>query len=98
MKPRDWIVHLLLALGGIVMIFPFVWMLCLSLKEESEIYTNGLSLLPKHWHFANYVEAFQYGTVGTLILNGWIVTLSILALQLLTVIPRPTCWPSNASA
>ncbi|MEJ1964502.1 MAG: carbohydrate ABC transporter permease [Gammaproteobacteria bacterium] len=87
MKLRDCLTHLLLALGGLVMIFPFVWMLSLSLKEEHEIYASGLALLPAHWDFANYVEAFRFGAVGTLILNGWIVTLSILALQLLTVVP-----------
>ena len=79
--------HMVLAVGGIIMLFPFLWMLSLSFKEEYEIYDPSLDLLPTTWDFANYIEAFTYGEVGTFILNGAIVTLSILALQYLTIIP-----------
>lgn len=87
MKPREILLHLCLAAGAVVMLFPFVWMASLSLKEESDIYDPSLNLIPANWDFANYLEAFDYGRVGAFITNGWVVTLSILVLQYLTVIP-----------
>ena len=87
MKPREILTHGLLSLGAVFMLFPFVWMASLSVKEEYEIYDPSLGLFPTDWDFANYVEAFTYGEVGAFITNGWTVTLSILALQYLTIIP-----------
>ena len=87
MRGRQIITHAVLAFGALFMLFPFVWMVSLSFKEEYEIYDPSLDLLPTEWDFANYVEAFTYGEVGSFILNGWTVTLSILALQYLTIIP-----------
>ena len=87
MKRREILIHIGLAAGALVMLFPFVWMISLSLKQEFEIYDPSLNLLPGEWDFLNYVEAFTYGEVGTFLLNGGLVTLAILLLQYLTVIP-----------
>jgi len=87
MKKTEILLHGLLAIGGVVMLAPFVWMLSLSLKPENEIYNSEIHLLPQQWDFSNYVEAFTKGHVGTLLLNGVIVTLSILLCQYLTAIP-----------
>ena len=79
--------NMMLGLGAIIMLTPFIWMLSLSVKPENEIYTPNISIVPKVWDFANYWEALTYGETGTFIINGLIVTLSILVLQLLTIIP-----------
>jgi multiple sugar transport system permease protein len=79
--------HLMLAAGALVMLLPFAWMLSLSVKEEHEIFTSELRFLPEHWDLANYVEAFTTGHVGTFLVNGAIVTLAILAFQILTIVP-----------
>ena len=62
-------------------------MLSLSVKPEGEIYEAVIRFLPEEWDFANYVEAFEFGEVGTFVVNGLCVTLSILAIQMFTVIP-----------
>lgn len=80
-------INLVLALGAVVVLLPFVWMLSLSVKPEDEIYTPGIHFLPQNWDWANYVEAFDFGEVGTFVANGLEVTMTILAIQLLTVIP-----------
>lgn len=87
MKKRELFLHSILALGGIVILTPFVWMLSLSVKPENEIYDTNLHLLPHQWDWANYAEAFVEAHVGVLMLNGAIVTLSILACQYLTAVP-----------
>lgn len=80
-------VNALLAFGAVIVLLPFVWMLSLSVKPEGEIYEAVIRFLPEKWDFANYVEAFEFGEVGTFVVNGLCVTLSILAIQMFTVIP-----------
>jgi multiple sugar transport system permease protein len=84
---RPLVINFLLASGAVVMLLPFAWMVSLSLKHEREIFTSQLRLLPERWDWANYIEAFTTGHVGTFLVNGVIVTLAILALQLLTIVP-----------
>lgn len=86
-RRHDILVHAALAIGGLIIVFPFVWMVALSLKPESEIYAPSLRLVPRVWDFANYAEAMTVGRVGTLLANGALVTLGILALQLATIVP-----------
>ena len=80
MKAREFYLQALLVLGGIVCLFPFIWMLSLSFKPESEIYTPGFNLLPVEWDFANYAEALGYGPpdsfsgeAGNFVANGVMV-------------------------
>lgn len=80
-------VNVLLAFGAVLVLLPFVWMLSLSVKPEGEIYEAVIRFLPEEWDFANYVEAFEFGEVGTFVVNGLCVTLSTLAIQMFTVIP-----------
>lgn len=95
---RSIALNVLLALGAVVVLLPFVWMLSLSVKPENEIYTPTIHFLPHAWDWANYAEAFEFGEVGTFIRNGIIVTGAILCIQLLTVIPCAYVhWPENAS-
>lgn len=86
-KLKTVLLNALLALGAVVVLFPFVWMLSLSVKPENEIYTPAIHFLPTVWDWENYKEAFEFGEVGVFIKNGVVVTGSILAIQLLTVIP-----------
>jgi multiple sugar transport system permease protein len=87
MRPGTAFVNLALAGGAVIMVLPFAWMLSLSFKDESEVFTNNPSFLPQRWDFANYVEAFVTGHVGIFLVNGAIVTFAILVLQILTIVP-----------
>jgi multiple sugar transport system permease protein len=49
--------YLILLAGGLMMIFPFVWMVISSLKSASEIYT--LSLVPPNPSLGNYREVLN---------------------------------------
>jgi multiple sugar transport system permease protein len=87
MRARTLLINLLLAAGAAILLLPFAWMLSLSVKEEHEIFTSDLRFFPERWDWTNYVEAFTTGHVGTFLVNGVIVTLAILALQILTIVP-----------
>ncbi len=51
------VLYILLSIGGLLMVFPFVWMLLTSFKTLPELDT--FSWLPQQWRWDNYVEAFQ---------------------------------------
>ncbi|MEM9535951.1 MAG: carbohydrate ABC transporter permease [Cyanobacteria bacterium P01_A01_bin.3] len=87
MKLREIVLQMILAIAGIVMLTPFAWMISLSFKTEQDILTSQLRVFPPTWDFANYAQSWTDGHIGTFLLNGAIVTLSILALQYLTIIP-----------
>ena len=53
-----WIVHLVLLLGVVWSLFPFVWMVFTSLKSYIEA-SAAQSLFPKHWLFSNYAVAWN---------------------------------------
>jgi multiple sugar transport system permease protein len=61
---KDWrrpvaraLLYLIMLLGGLGMVFPFVWMVVSSLKSASEIYS--LSLVPPNPSLANYREVLD---------------------------------------
>lgn len=46
---RSIALNVLLALGAVVVLLPFVWMISLSVKPENEIYTPAIHFLPHAW-------------------------------------------------
>jgi multiple sugar transport system permease protein len=75
----------LLLLAVACSIFPFVWMLRTSVAGRNSI--NGLSPIPGTIDLSNYLRAWQDAHLGTAMLNGAVVTIAILVLQLATCIP-----------
>lgn len=77
----------LLALA-VVTLAPFVWMVSTSLKAPDEILTTDLHLWPHRLAAGeNYSRAFAAVPLGRYLLNGVIVTATILALQLIIAVP-----------
>jgi ABC-type glycerol-3-phosphate transport system permease component len=50
------ITTILVILGGLTMIYPLLWMVMSSLKENNEIFSSASSLIPKEFHFENYAN------------------------------------------
>ncbi len=66
-----WWLYLLLLLGGLCMIVPFLWMLSTSFKPNPEIYTT--SLIPRHPTLANYTNVLEKTHFPRWFLNSLIV-------------------------
>ena len=49
--------YVVLILGSILMIFPFVWMLLTSFKTQAESMAIPPQILPSQWNFDNFVTA-----------------------------------------
>jgi len=80
--------HAVLLSGAVVMLAPFVWMLLTSIRPAEEVF--GAVFNPVPGRFAggeNYLRAVVEGRLPRTMLNGAIVCLGILAVQLLFAIP-----------
>ena len=80
--------HLVLLLGTLVMLAPFVLMVATSLKPKDEIFATRFHLLPQRLGAAeNYYEALTQVPLLHFLLNGVIVTTAIFALQVIVNVP-----------
>lgn len=88
---RPWekaLAYIFLAVTGLVMIFPFIFMFTSSLKTSGEVVQVPPRLFPEVWQIGNYLEVLQIVPLGTqlwntiivtaLVVLGWVVT-SVLA-------------------
>ena len=55
-------IHLVLILGSLVMVAPFLWMLFTSFKSFAESMQVPPTILPKVWRLDNYAEVFEKST------------------------------------
>ena len=80
--------HTLLLAGAAVMLAPFVVMIAISLKPPGEVFAPVFTLLPDQWHaWENYRDAFTKVPLARFILNGFVVTFAIFAVQATTALP-----------
>lgn len=78
-----WLTAAVLALICLAWIYPFVWMVSASLKDQLEVFTSGLSLVPEDVRWDNYSRAWGEAGFGTYLLNTFVVTLGTVALVVL---------------
>ncbi|WP_019635672.1 carbohydrate ABC transporter permease [Paenibacillus fonticola] len=63
-----------------VQLFPIVWLLLFSLKDNSEIFSGNIIGLPKVWRWENYSQVFANGKLGLYLFNSIVVTFVTIAL------------------
>ncbi|MGE7823077.1 carbohydrate ABC transporter permease [Paenibacillus sp. NPDC093718] len=76
-------VHILLAVGALLMIMPFLWMISTSFKSFADSMSVPPQWLPVEWHPDNYLRVIQTIDFGTYYLNTVIVTVGRTAGQLI---------------
>lgn len=80
--------HAVLLAGAVVMLAPFAWMLLTSIRPAEEVFGAVFNPIPGRFAAPeNYARAITEGRLPRAMLNGAIVCLGILAVQLLTAIP-----------
>ena len=70
---RRSILYLVLTLGAVYAALPFVWMLLTSLKTRGEALREPPTLLPKVWHFDNYLKAWRAAPFERYFLNTFFI-------------------------
>lgn len=73
----------IIILGAISMLIPFLWMISTSLKEEAEVFTFPVTWIPKSFKWGNYKQAIQIGNFGRIFFNSTFVALATTILALL---------------
>ncbi|CAN1515358.1 UgpE ABC-type sugar transport system, permease component [Rhabdaerophilaceae bacterium] len=82
------LVHLVLMVGALLMLLPFIWMLLTAIRAPDEILTGGLNPFPRSFHAVqNFSGALAQAPLLKFMLNGAIVCAGILIVQLLVAIP-----------
>ncbi|NRQ33876.1 carbohydrate ABC transporter permease [Nonomuraea sp. NN258] len=84
MRSRQVALHAALAVGGLAMLFPFVWMLLMSFKGTKQLLRDPLSWLPDPWRWANYPDALATVPFGQAYWNSIYIAVLNVALTLLT--------------
>jgi multiple sugar transport system permease protein len=74
--------HLVLLPLTFLLIAPMLWMVVTSLQTSSEANRFPPVLVPHHWRFANYVDAWHTAPFGTFFLNSALVTLVVVVSNL----------------
>jgi multiple sugar transport system permease protein len=75
-KPRKLLIHVLLVLGGIVMVGPFGWMILTSLKSLAEASHVPPIIFPSEIKWSNYKEIFESLPFAEFYWNTFITTVA----------------------
>lgn len=77
------IVYMVLCLGVVMTIFPFIWMILTSFKNQTESIRIPITIFPKEWLYQNYFEVFKVVPFARIYLNTIINAVVIVSVQLL---------------
>jgi raffinose/stachyose/melibiose transport system permease protein len=75
-----WGLTVVVAAVALVWIYPFIWMVSASLKDQLEVFTAGMDLVPKTAHWDNYARAWEDGGFGKYMVNTIIVSVATVAI------------------
>lgn len=70
------LIHIFLISVAITCLYPLLWMIVSSLKSQDMIFKD-ISLIPRQFHFENYVLAWQEGGFGRNFLNSIFYTVAV---------------------
>src|SRR4051794_28043871 len=68
------LVYALLAVGSLVFLFPFIWLILLSLQTLQQFYLWPPRLIPDPWMFSNYPNALTLFDFGRYFWNTTYIT------------------------
>lgn len=80
---RPWLTVLILTVICALWIYPFLWMVAASFKTSMEIFSSGLSLMPKEWQLGNYVRAWETARFSHYMRNTIFITVGTVVLVLI---------------
>jgi raffinose/stachyose/melibiose transport system permease protein len=70
----NWIITVGLAIFAFIQLFPLIWLMFFSLKDNNEIFGGNIVGLPTRFLCQNYQQAFAIGHVGLYFMNSILVT------------------------
>ncbi|WP_112179047.1 MULTISPECIES: carbohydrate ABC transporter permease [Paraliobacillus] len=79
-------IYILLSIGSILMLLPFVWMISTSLKAPNEVMAMPPVWIPSEINWTNFTEALKVAPFDRYFLNSVIVTILSTVGELITTI------------
>jgi ABC-type glycerol-3-phosphate transport system permease component len=75
-QSRFWsrIVYIVVVIGALLTLYPYLWMLSTAFKTQPEIYTSTMSLIPKHFNLQGFALAFHNAPVGRFLFNSLFIS------------------------
>ncbi len=95
---RNWALFVILLLGALTMLFPFVWMILSSFKTKADVYVYPPRWIPSTWNWDNFKKVFSmipflryYGnSIFTSVVQTFLqISISVLAAYSLTKLHYP---------
>ncbi|GAM14762.1 maltose/maltodextrin ABC transporter, permease protein MalG [Mesobacillus selenatarsenatis SF-1] len=74
-RMQQWVVGIILTIGGLLVAVPFIWMILSSFKPESEVMQLTPTLFPEQWTIENFKNLFVNMNFGLYLKNTIIVVL-----------------------
>src|SRR4051794_10585382 len=84
MRTEKVVRHAVLLGFGLVMAFPFIWMILTSFKPFEETLASPPTLLPVQWRPENYAEAWRAANFPRFFLNSVVISLATVLGTLVT--------------
>lgn len=84
MRTRQAALHASLTIGGLLMLFPFIWMLLTSFKGAHQMLNNPLDWLPNPWRAQNYADVVTESSIFQAFWNSFYIAALNVTLTLLT--------------
>ena len=79
-----WVRTLIIVAGGVVVLFPFVWMISTSLTHSAELFTVPPQLIPDPVDASGYRRVVSEFSLGRWMVNSVVVAVSVTTLQVMT--------------
>jgi multiple sugar transport system permease protein len=76
-------VYGVLGLAALLAVFPFLYMISLSLQSDADLFSGVPVLIPTSLQFTNYVDIWQKAPFARFVLNSFIIAGGITALHLI---------------
>lgn len=70
-------IWLIVMIGGLMMVVPFLWMVLTALKTDAEAFRFPPQPLPSVPQFSNFAEAWQTAPFGRFFFNSVVISLSV---------------------
>jgi raffinose/stachyose/melibiose transport system permease protein len=77
---------IILIIIGIIQLYPLIWLVLVSFKNNGEIFGGNVLGLPEVWRFSNYKSAIVSGRITTYFKNSVVVSASTIILSNILIV------------
>lgn len=79
-------IYLVLILGALLIVLPYVWILLTALKSPDEIFTKPMIIIPHRLRWDNFLEVLKLAHFKRYVFNSFAVTAAITIGELITTV------------